>query len=292
MSYAIIRTGKIKSGGAIASMGKHQEREQKTPNADPEKTTGNILLIGEEKESYMDAWKRAVEGKKIRANAVLGIEVILTYSPEAKLDEKGKLSGWAYDNIQYLKEQFGEKNILKARLHVDETTPHIHAFVVPIDEKGKLNCRHFLGGADKLHRLQDSYAAAMRPYGLERGMEHSKAEHTEIKEFYGIIKQKDIILPEPKLWEFASTYKDKLLKDGTLQAFENKAKLLEKELKNTLKYNSNEKIREINTFRLEYENKKMKEIINKHKDALEADGVQFKTREPDTKEKARKDREM
>ncbi|WP_252513350.1 plasmid recombination protein [Acinetobacter nosocomialis] len=31
-------------------------------------------------------------------------------------------------------------------MHRDETTPHLVAYVVPIDSKGNLNCREFLAG--------------------------------------------------------------------------------------------------------------------------------------------------
>ena len=39
---------------------------------------------------------------------------------------------WCDDNLKWLKETFGEENLVSAVLHMDEKTPHIHATVIPI----------------------------------------------------------------------------------------------------------------------------------------------------------------
>ncbi|MCY7284793.1 MAG: DUF3991 domain-containing protein, partial [Cyanobacteria bacterium CAN_BIN43] len=67
-------------------------------------------------------------------------------------------------------------------------TPHIHAYMVPLDEKGKLNCRALLGGSRyRLSELQDDFAQAMAILGLERGIKGSKAKHTEISKYYAAV---------------------------------------------------------------------------------------------------------
>ena len=60
--------------------------------------------------------------------------------------------------------------------------------MVPIDERGRLNAKHFIDGGkvfdekrkewvekrgQKLRELQDDYAHAMEPLGLERGIKGS-----------------------------------------------------------------------------------------------------------------------
>ena len=45
---------------------------------------------------------------------------------------------------QWLDEKYGDR-IVRAELHLDEATPHIHAYLVPLDERGKLNCRGLFG---------------------------------------------------------------------------------------------------------------------------------------------------
>ena len=63
-------------------------------------------------------------------------------------------------------------------LHRDETTPHLVAYVVPIDQKGKLNCKEFLGGRAKLNKMQTDFANQVKDLGLTRGKEGSKSRHT------------------------------------------------------------------------------------------------------------------
>lgn len=188
MSFAILRVEKIKTQGAIASIGKHNERERETPNADYNITPENKTLVGDDSLSYLEAWQEKTKDLKIRSNAVLALEVVLTYSPEAKIQQSQNFEAWQAKNIQFLKDTFGEDNILKAKLHLDETTPHIHAVIVPIDEKGKLNARAFTGGREKLRDMQTNYAEYMQEFNLNRGIENSRAEHIPLKKFYGAMQ--------------------------------------------------------------------------------------------------------
>lgn len=192
MSFAILRVEKIKTQGAIASIGKHNERERETPNADYNITPENKTLVGDDSLSYLEAWQEKTKDLKIRSNAVLALEVVLTYSPEAKIQQSQNFEAWQAKNIQFLKDTFGEDNILKAKLHIDETTPHIHAVIVPIDDKGKLNARAFTGGREKLRDMQTSYAEYMQDFKLNRGIENSRAEHIPLKKFYGAMQDNKI----------------------------------------------------------------------------------------------------
>lgn len=84
---------------------------------------------------------------------------------------------------------------------MDEKTPHLHATVVPIVTTERLRKKR--GGekmyetksgprlsADdvmqrsKLHKYQNSYAAAMKPFGLQRGIVGSTAKHQANSEYY------------------------------------------------------------------------------------------------------------
>ena len=86
-------------------------------------------------------------------------------------------------NIEWLREKYGSQNVVHAALHMDETSPHIVAYVVP-EVDGKLNARALFGGRKVLSDLQSSYAEAMSQFGLERGIEGSKAKHQTLKNFY------------------------------------------------------------------------------------------------------------
>ncbi len=134
----------------------------------------------------------------VRKNAVVAIEHLLTASPEffeADLyhARQQTLDAWCETQIDFLKKLHGEENILCAYLHLDEKTPHIEAFVLPVDRQGKLNCRSFLGGAKKLSELQTNYAKQNAKFGLRRGASGSNAEHQKVKQFYEAINQKSEI---------------------------------------------------------------------------------------------------
>ena len=89
---------------------------------------------------------------------------------------------WQQAVKQWLDNEYGDR-IVRAELHLDEATPHIHAYLVTLDERGKLNCRGLFGGREKLSKFQDSYAEAMSSLGLERGIKGSRAKHTAVKQY-------------------------------------------------------------------------------------------------------------
>lgn len=196
--YSIIRTKKHKSISSLKFRENHTYRKHPTPNADPEKQHRNKLLWGQANyaEGVDTALKEYVlDGNKIRKNGVLTIEYLLTASPEffdqgSKHERDVRLKEWCDLQIQFLKEKHGEKNIRCMYLHLDEKTPHIEAYVVPIDPRGKLNCKHFLGGRAQLRDLQTQYASYHSHMGLKRGQQGSRATHEEVKKFYAQIKTK------------------------------------------------------------------------------------------------------
>ena len=195
--FAIIRKRKHKSISSIKTREKHTYRLEETPNADPAKLLKNKLLYGVEgygAEIENKLKKYEESGKNIRTNAVLAIEYLLTASPEffdegPKNERDDRLKKWCEAQIDFMKKEHGAKNIACMYLHLDEKTPHIEAFVVPIDPKGKLNCRHFLGARNALSVLQTRYATHNKGFGLQRGAKGSRATHQQVQKFYDQIQQ-------------------------------------------------------------------------------------------------------
>lgn len=195
--HSIIRTKKHKSIASLKFREKHTFRVNPTPNADPAKQHKNKLLFGKEDysavaEEFLQKYEEA--GNKIRSDAVQSIEYLLTASPEffaagPKNERDERLKKWCAAQVDFLKKEHGEKNILCVYLHMDEKTPHIEAYVVPIDGKGKLNCKSFLGGSKKLQELQTRYATHNKDFGLQRGLKSSRATHQEVQKFYAQIQQ-------------------------------------------------------------------------------------------------------
>lgn len=205
MSYAILRTAKLKSMGEIGGSLSHTFRTRDTPNADPQRAGLNEHGHGDTPESIKAALAARLPEKR-RSDAVLCVEYFIGASPEHFADGK---DGSAYfaDAVAWLKAKHGAENVIATAVHRDETSPHLVAYVVPLDDQGKLNAKAFLGGKAKLSAMQTDFADSVgRKHGLERGLEGSKATHTAIREYYGHIgqaqeKTPSVDVPEPKLSE-------------------------------------------------------------------------------------------
>lgn len=201
MPYAVIRVAKIKTQAhALAATG-HNYRQEQHPhsigNADRAAPHPNREYVNHEQKDYWSLLEARIQEagvKRVRHDSVRGMEVILTGSPEGFVrDKDGRAadyskSKWAQDNLNFLKEKFGAKNVVSFTLHQDEKTPHIHAVLAPITEKNTLSADQ-LFNPKSLRQLQTDYAQAMAPHGMERGIEHSQAKHDPMQRLYGLEAQ-------------------------------------------------------------------------------------------------------
>ena len=188
MAYAILRTAKLKSFGEIGGSLSHNYRTRPTPNASPIRTPDNSHSVSK---SYlvMDGIKNRLP-EKTRKNAVLAIEYLITASPEwSGWQNKEKEQEFFKRSVEWLQQKHGKENVIATSIHRDETTPHLIAYVVPIDGRGKLNARSFLGGRAALSKMQTDFHSKVKDLGLERGLEGSKAEHKTVKEFYAELQE-------------------------------------------------------------------------------------------------------
>lgn len=191
MSFAIIRTKKLKSMAAVVRSGKHTFREQLTPNADPAMTPKN-RVVGAASAKDLKARLQNRLPEKIKARSVLCIEYLITASPDAfkrhggPLDDMG--GGYFNDALKWLQKRHGKENVISSVVHLDETTPHLVAYVVPMTADHRLSCRDFLGGPPRMRQMHtDFHEACGRKRGLDRGVEGSKAKHHDIKSFYATL---------------------------------------------------------------------------------------------------------
>ena len=214
MGYVVLHLDK--SPRNESAMTNHIERRVIAPNVDPTRTHLNKELIKftegvkDRTEAIQHRIKNAELSRKVGKNQVQVIRFILSGSTEdmLRIQAEGKLDDWCRDSMDWLKKEYGEKNVVAATLHLDEEAPHIHASVVPIVQgerrKKKSNkeqeapkkqykkkkadrprlCADDVMTKDKLIHYQDSYAEAMAKYGLERGIKGSEARHITTSEFY------------------------------------------------------------------------------------------------------------
>jgi Plasmid recombination enzyme/Protein of unknown function (DUF3991)/Toprim-like len=237
MAYCICRISKLKSAGAISSSIDHVERKRDTPNANPSMV--NEKFISTSSEKLVEQVYNRIGDQKIRTNGVLCVEILLTASPEyfrpGDMTKAGQWDGqqldsWKEANKNWLADKFGDK-LVRAELHLDESTPHIHAYLVPLDENGKLNCKSIFGGRQKLSQFQDSYGKAMEPLGLDRGVKGSRARHTEVKEYYAAVNQTPNAALTPSETQSQLADRQRVLKENeqlrrTLQSAEYQRQLL------------------------------------------------------------------
>jgi hypothetical protein len=195
--FSILRIQKLKNRQQISAAVAHNLRLMNVPNSDESKQhlNKNFLaknygdLVGKMEQLFFD------KNIKPRKDSVQAVEVLLTASPEFFINqETGEqdqelIEQWLKANQNFALSEFGKQNLLQFTLHMDETTPHIHLIFTPITKNNKLSMKELYGGKAKLSALQSRYAKAMKPFGLKRGKENSKAKHTTVKEFYALVNK-------------------------------------------------------------------------------------------------------
>ena len=141
--------------------------------------------------------------RKVGKNQTKAIRVILTGTHEQmmKIANDGRLNSWIDANLKWLRDTFGNENLVSCVLHMDEKTPPLHATVVPIvtgervrrkregEKKYETKSGPRLSADDvmrrtKLHEYQNSYAKTMKSFGLQRGIVGSTAKHQVNSDYY------------------------------------------------------------------------------------------------------------
>lgn len=207
-----------KAHGSDSGTTAHIERFIIPKNADPTRTRLNRKLIEYPKgvKDRSAAIQRRLEEagltRKIGSNQVRAIRINVSATPEdmERIEREGRLDEWCADNLKFFADTFGKENIVAAHLHRDEKTPHMHITLVPIvkgerkrrkrEEQAKKRyrkkpadtvrlCADDLMTRLKLKSYQDTYAAAMAKYGLQRGIDGSEARHVSTRQYYRDLKK-------------------------------------------------------------------------------------------------------
>ncbi|EZS22010.1 hypothetical protein W609_02563, partial [Staphylococcus aureus VET0361R] len=196
MSYSIIRVEKVKNSVNTTGIQKHVQRENnKYSNEDiqQELTQENYDLVNEEPINFNDEIEKKIEerytvNRAIRKDAVKHIDGIVTtdknYFDDLTLEQT---RDYFNDSLDFIKDEYGEENILYATVHMDEATPHMHFGVVPITDDGRLSAKKMLGNKKAFTDFQNRYNEYMnqRGYNLERGKSKhiTGAKHEEMNAY-------------------------------------------------------------------------------------------------------------
>ena len=220
MGYAVLHLEKAK--GTDSRMSAHIERTVHPKNADRTRTHLNRELVqfpeGVRNRTQAIAHRIETAGirRKVSANQVKAIRILLTGSNKdmKQMEAEGRIEDWCNDSLKWIRETYGEQNLVSAVLHMDEKTPHIHATVIPIvtgerrkagqeEQNGKKKyrkknpqdvrlCADDVMARHRLKHYQDTYAQAMNKYGLQRGVDGSLAKHISTMQYYKqLVEQQD-----------------------------------------------------------------------------------------------------
>ena len=211
-----------KAKGTDSRMSAHIERTVHPKNADRTRTHLNRELVqfpeGVRNRTQAIAQRIETAGlrRKVSANQVKAIRILLTGSNKdmKQMEAEGRIEDWCNDSLKWIRETYGEQNLVSAVLHMDEKTPHIHATVIPIvtgerrkagqeEQNGKKKyrkknpqdvrlCADDVMARHRLKHYQDTYAQAMNKYGLQRGVDGSLARHISTMQYYKqLVEQQD-----------------------------------------------------------------------------------------------------
>ena len=220
MGYAVLHLEKAK--GTDSRMSAHIERTVHPKNADRTRTHLNRELVqfpeGVRNRTQAIAHRIETAGirRKVSANQVKAIRILLTGSNKdmKQMEAEGRIEDWCNDSLKWIRETYGEQNLVSAVLHMDEKTPRIHATVIPIvtgerrkagqeEQNGKKKyrkknpqdvrlCADDVMARHRLKHYQDTYAQAMNKYGLQRGVDGSLAKHISTMQYYKqLVEQQD-----------------------------------------------------------------------------------------------------
>ncbi len=287
MSYAIIRNAKYKKEN-LAGLYKHNERKNTNySNKDINKNNSiKNYSIKTCNTTYNNAIKilqqeNNLQGRIIKTTNV-ACELIITSDKEffEKIgeEETKRYFQTAYNFVANYK-GLGEKYILSAKVHLDESTPHMHLVFVPvihkIDKKSgkhidKIACSEYWKGKDSYRQLQDNFHKYIVEQGFELERGNTKENtHIPIERLKQITNYENIKyeLTQEQMQPINTKNKDLIIRQNKeLIEYTNKLKI-----QLAKSYTAIERVEELqrrNTH-LKYENEELKKENHKLKNYIE-----------------------
>jgi hypothetical protein len=216
--YAIFtwsEEGPIKSWHRMRAAQEHNSREVPQDHCDPN-GPGPIHLIGEGElvdELRERLREHGLDPDRIRKGGVIAYEGVLTasrafFEEGSAEDRQARLDAWAAAQVEFVLDRYDTRRIVSLVLHLDELTPHMHLVVLPLElkadgrrgdeiERWSLVGRT-ISGPGQYQKLQDDYAAAMEPFGLQRGIAGSGRKKRPVKEYLEELAAKEAAAEEAK----------------------------------------------------------------------------------------------
>src|SRR5699024_2608601 len=199
MSFSILRLERVKNYNDVTGIQKHVERQTKNytnVDIDKTKTAMNYDLLFQRMMfdvNYNELIKERLEegyrGKRqVRSDAIKLVDGLITSDDVFFEDmDDQQVRTFFEDALEFIKAEYGEENIVYAKVHLDEKTPHMHFGFVPLTTDGRLSAKEVLGNKKKMSLLQDKFNDYVneKGYKLERGERAIETErkHVDVSNF-------------------------------------------------------------------------------------------------------------
>lgn len=305
---------------SVNGLQRHNERipgqSHRNANIDDKRTKDNVFLKKSDGKFNKQVEKTIEQKRKnglkgVRKDAVRMVEATVQLSGKILDDSEEEQEKVLRNSYDWLKNQFGEDNVISAVIHKDETNIHLHFDFVPFTDGNKLSAKEIVTKS-KLHEYQNNflkYLQSVEPNGnFERGAGELQGlsqrdfekvqkmiqdKEKEINEREDKLDKREDTLDgrEEKLKEFESNMTSRLFKLKQQKALFNKR---EKEQQENIFYrlnkldereaNMNTKVSKVDKKALETQNERIK-VIEKQK-ALERRETLLNEREANVNTKA------
>ena len=150
-------------------LARHNERQpgmkHTNSNIKNDRTKDNITLVTSDL-SYPKRIEKIIEEqhtsrRKVRHDAVRLITTTVELGGDIRDKSEKEQVDFLLETYDYLKNEYGENNIVHASIHVDETCPHLHFDFVPIKD-GSLNARSVVGNKKDMKTTQNKLLKTMQ----------------------------------------------------------------------------------------------------------------------------------
>lgn len=150
-------------------LARHNERQpgmkHTNSNIKNDRTKDNITLVTSDL-SYPKRIEKIIEEqhtskRKVRHDAVRLITTTVELGGDIREKSEKEQVDFLLGTYEYLKNEYGENNIVHASIHVDETCPHLHFDFVPIKD-GSLNARSVVGNKKDMKTTQNKLLKTMQ----------------------------------------------------------------------------------------------------------------------------------
>lgn len=192
MSYLVCHIEKYKMH-QVAPIGHHNNRDSdkhSNLDIDPELKHLNFFAFTGEAGNPKVNYKKRIDSvmsaeykmtRKPRRDAVMMVGIIVTSEKSFfEFMDESEIKRFFRCAAEFLGNRYGMSNLIDAKVHMDETTPHMHYEFVPIVE-GHLSSKR-LFDKWKLQLLHSEFAEYMKKHKFEisRGIEASGLKHIPI----------------------------------------------------------------------------------------------------------------